>query len=295
MLYLTGFIANPSPNDNDNDDDDEEGVFQGPYPNSLLTLFYPYTLLADVVLDQPIALSDVPFFWHLHNSDEAIYKDILTKCYGLELIELNSIDAIQKAKDDLIVEKLDRFKHVVTSPFIRETSEIFNTENFGRMICFHRHPLDFDLHPALPTFERSDNWLTRMLSDVHDEDITNKEMGVAKHVIRQACLAGKIDAMHESIIRIGNHFGWTYANSMSDDDGETCIDEILYATPLSQTYLDKESEEWMAFYEENHYDCEVYELSRSTWRAQIQTIVPWEIQLSRDEDDEEDEEEEEDE
>ena len=283
-------MASPTLN---NDDDDEDELYEGVYPNSLLTLFYPYTLLSDVVLDQPIPLSDIPFFWHLHNTDEKIYKGILRKCYGLELIELDSMEAITKAKEDNIVVELDRFKHVVTSPFIREVSEIFTTDNFGRMICFHRHPLDYDLHPALPTFERKDNWLTRLLSDLHDEDLTFKEMGVAKHVIRQACLAGKIDDMKGSIIRISEHFGWKFVSSMSNEKGEACIDEILHDNPLTQTFLDKESEEWMTFYDNNNFDCEVYELARSTWRAQIQTIVPWEIQLSRDEDDDEEEEDEE--
>ena len=292
ILYLTGFTSLASPTLN-NDDDDEDELYEGVYPNSLLTLFYPYTLLSDVVLDQPIPLSDIPFFWHLHNTDEKIYKGILRKCYGLELIELDSMEAITKAKEDNIVVELDRFKHVVTSPFIREVSEIFTTDNFGRMICFHRHPLDYDLHPALPTFERKDNWLTRLLSDLHDEDLTFKEMGVAKHVIRQACLAGKIDDMKGSIIRISEHFGWKFVSSMSNEKGEACIDEILHDNPLTQTFLDKESEEWMTFYDNNNFDCEVYELARSTWRAQIQTIVPWEIQLSRDEDDDEEEEDEE--
>jgi len=38
---------------------------------------------------------------------------------------------------------------------------------------------------------------------------------------------------------------------------------------------------------QNHYDTELYELSQSTWRHQTQTIMPWQLQLSRDEDDDE--------
>eukprot|EP00552_Chaetoceros_brevis_P000561 CAMPEP_0197744454 /NCGR_PEP_ID=MMETSP1435-20131217/38805_1 /TAXON_ID=426625 /ORGANISM="Chaetoceros brevis, Strain CCMP164" /LENGTH=55 /DNA_ID=CAMNT_0043335831 /DNA_START=1 /DNA_END=165 /DNA_ORIENTATION=- len=48
---------------------------------------------------------------------------------------------------------------------------------------------------------------------------------------------------------------------------------------------------WMKFYKDNLYDCQLYEITRSVWRAQIQTIVPWAIQLSRDEYDEDDDEE----
>jgi hypothetical protein len=45
-----------------------DGKYHGRYPNSLLTLFYPFTLLRDVVLDQPVISADVPFFWHVHVS-----------------------------------------------------------------------------------------------------------------------------------------------------------------------------------------------------------------------------------
>jgi hypothetical protein len=45
-----------------------DGKYHGRYPNSLLTLFYPFTLLRDVVLDQPVDRTDVPFFWHAHVS-----------------------------------------------------------------------------------------------------------------------------------------------------------------------------------------------------------------------------------
>lgn len=46
----------------------KDGKYHGRYPNSLLTLFYPFTLLRDVVLDQPLNRTDVPFFWHVHVS-----------------------------------------------------------------------------------------------------------------------------------------------------------------------------------------------------------------------------------
>jgi hypothetical protein len=36
----------------------KDGKYHGRYPNSLLTLFYPFTLLRDVVLDQPVAPAD---------------------------------------------------------------------------------------------------------------------------------------------------------------------------------------------------------------------------------------------
>jgi len=265
--------------------------YNGRYPHSLLTLFYPYTLLRDVALDQPVGNTDIPFFWHLHNSDERVYKKILTGCYGLELIELNTVKAIQQAEELNIVKNLDRYKHVITSPFVRETSKIFTTDNFGRMLCFFRHPIDYDLHPDLPTFEKKDNWLTRLLSDWHSEELTFKELGVAKHVVRQCCLMGTLDKMKTSIVRIAKHMNWKYADGMNDGEGEKCIDDAMLEMP-AEKWGDHESDAWKSFYKQNHYDTELYELSQSTWRHQTQTIIPWELQLSRDEDDDEEEDEE---
>lgn len=264
--------------------------YNGRYPNSLLTLFYPYTMLRDIVLDQPINMTDIPFFWHVHNSDERIFKQVLTKCFGLELIELNSKESIQKAIDVELVNGLHRSTHVITSPFIRETSEIFSTDHFGRMMCFFRHPLDYDIHPALPRFPRNDNWLTRLLSNEHEKDVTFWELAIAKQVVRQTCLVGTLDKMRTSIIRIGEHFGWHYMNDMTKEQGEQCIDDAIQQGNLpEEKWIDHEGGEFKTFYKDNSMDCQLYELARSAWRHQIQTIIPWELQLSRDEDDDEEE------
>lgn len=270
----------------------EEGKYHGRYPHSLLTLFYPYTVYRDIVLDQPINMTDIPFFWHLHKSDEIIYKQVLTKCYGLQIIELDSLESIQNAVDVELVNGLNRNQHVITSPFIRETAEIFTNNHFGRMLCFFRHPLDYDLHPALPSFPMNDNWLTRLLSNVHDRDVTFKELGIAKQVVRQTCLVGTMDKMKTSIIRFQEHFGWSYKDGMSAEQGEKCIDDAMAGNVPVETWLDHEGIEFKTFYESNKMDCQLYELAQSAWRHQIQTIVPWNTQLLRDEDEDDDEEEE---
>jgi len=248
--------------------------------NSLINFFYPYTLLSDVVLDQPVRLTDIPFFWHIHKSDERILKRILTSCFGLEIIELDDPQSIQRARETDLVSTLDRHRHVITSPFIREVSEIFTTNHFARMFCFFRHPLDYDLHPGLPRFEREDNWLTRFLSNLHRGDITFRELGVAKRVVRECCVVGTINNMRSSVIRMKRYFGWEYARGMSDFGGEKCIDDALVDNP-TETFIDHESEEWDRHYEMNRFDCELYEISQSAWRAQNQTMVPYTTQLSR--------------
>ena len=149
-VLVTFQLQNANTNDDDDEDDDN---YKGRYPNSLITLFYPYTLLRDVVINQPVSESDIPYFWHLHGSDERMMKRILTSCFGLELVKLDDLDSIANAREASHVATIDRYKHVITSPHIREICSIFTVDHFARMFSFFRHPLDYDLHPALPTFE----------------------------------------------------------------------------------------------------------------------------------------------
>ena len=95
--------------------------------------------------------------------------------------------------------------------------------------------------------------------------------------------------MKYSVIRFAKHLNWDYANGMSDGEGEKCIDDALVDHP-KEKFADHESDAWLTFYEQNLLDSQLYELSQSAWRHQIQTIIPWELQLSRAEDDDEEEE-----
>ncbi|KAL7503159.1 hypothetical protein ACHAXN_000986 [Cyclotella atomus] len=292
----------------------KDGKYHGRYPNSLLTLFYPFTLLRDVVLDQPLNRTDVPFFWHVHVSDEIAVKKTLTKCYGAELIELDTIEDIEKAKKLSLVKTLSAENRlgkrtsditkqpyynqqisrpvVITSPHIRETSELFDQDNSGRMFSFYRHPIDYDVHPQLkqklPPEAGANNFLTRLLSDVHVGDLGFKELGIAKQVIRQVGVTGTRDSMAESLFRIGKYMGWvpvygmgTQESEESDDEiVKACIEEFVQSSP-DERYADHNSPEWQVFYKRNMLDCQLYEIARSTWRAQIQTIIPLTLQMER--------------
>jgi len=300
-----------------------DGKYHGRYPNSLLTLFYPFTLLRDVVLDQPIHPNDVPFFWHVHTTDEEAVKKVLTTCYGADLVELNTVEDVEKAKKLDLISSLEernrigigalnsenerlyngqrRSPLIITSPHIREVAELFDQDHFGRMFSFYRHPIDYDVHPRLkeklPPEAGANNFLTRLLSDVHSGDIGFKELGIAKQVIRQVTVTGTRDLMAESLFRTGKYFGWVPVSGTGTKDGEekddiiakSCIDNQLQAFP-GERYADHNSREWQVFYNANKMDCQLYELARSTWRAQIQTIIPLTLQKKRAGEDDEDEE-----
>jgi hypothetical protein len=68
LTPLIGAVTSQIRQTSDDGNVGDDGKYHGRYPNSLLTLFYPFTLLRDVVLDQPVNRTDVPFFWHVHVS-----------------------------------------------------------------------------------------------------------------------------------------------------------------------------------------------------------------------------------
>ena len=289
-----------------------DGKFHGRYPNSLLTLFYPFTLFRDVVLDQPVDPGDVPFFWHPHASDEVAVKAALSRCYDADIIELNTIEDVERARDVNLVSTLAsqgrigraaverdglhggqrRRPLVIASPHVREAAELFSQDNFGRTFAFYRHPIDYDVHPglrdALPPGAGADNFLTRLLSGARSGPLGYRELGTAKQVIRQTTIAGTRDLMAESLFRFGKYYGWVPVRgsgtreSIESDDAiaRACVEEAARDAP-GERYADHDSPEWRAFYEANKLDCELYEIVRSTWRAQIQTIIPLTLQKRR--------------
>ena len=180
---------------------------------------------------------------------------------------------------------------VIASPHVREAAELFSQENFGRTFAFYRHPIDYVVHPGAswtrsPPGAGADNFLTRLLSDARSGPLGYKELGTAKQVIRQTTIAGTRDLMAESLFLFGKYYGWDpvhgsgTSESIESDDAiaRACVNEAARDAP-GERYADHDSPELCAFYEANKLDCELYEIARSTWRAQIQTggLPPWRV------------------
>lgn len=282
--------------------------YAGRLPNSLLTVNYPYTLMRGVVQEQPVTPeTDVPFFWHPHKRDRRIVKNAVTSCYGVEVIELETLDAINKAKEvDLAARPGGNF--ALTSPYLREVAELFSPAHLGRASCYFRHPLDYDLFDHRPTYELKDNWLVRFLLNDGTTVLDFRELGkcrerrmlyldtklsyiccltgFAKQIVREVCVASPMDKIAVTIKRYADYMGWELKGS------EDCVEDAVEAEEVEPKILDHHSEEWQEFYKDNKYDCQLYEFSQQTWRAQIQTIIPLSLQLKRAKGSEEEEEEE---
>uniref|UniRef100_A0A6U1NTU9 Uncharacterized protein n=1 Tax=Cyclophora tenuis TaxID=216820 RepID=A0A6U1NTU9_CYCTE len=259
--------------------------FEGSLPNSLLTLNYPYTLMRSVVMEQPVADSDVPFFWHPHKSDEKILDKVLTNCYGVETIKLDSKKNIQQAKDVKIASRNNK-KSAILSPFFPEAIEVLTPDNLGRAVCLFRHPLDYDFHSDLlnksqeedkNSQKKTDNYLIRYIFNHFQGSVGFKELGDAKQLVRDVCVVSNMDKTTESIERAAAYFGW----ALTEGSTESCVKDIVDAIKPTERYVDHDTPEWEKFYRDYKFDCQLYEFTQQAWRAQIQTIVPLALQQQR--------------
>ena len=248
--------------------------FNGRLPHSLLTLHYPYTLLRGVVSEQPVEDSDVPFFWTPHKIDAELVQKIVSNCYGIETSLLDTLETIEKAKAVNLASRMGG-KFAVVSPYLREVAEVFTPEHLGRTTCLFRHPLDYDLHDQLTSYEQEDNWMVRFLLNDGRSILGFKELGDAKQIVRDVCVVVTVDKLAESIIRAADYYGWELQGQPD------CVEGSLTDADTNERIVDHESEEWQRFYEKNRFDCQVYELAQQAWRAQIQTIIPRTLQLQR--------------
>jgi hypothetical protein len=255
----------------------KSGHYKGNLPNSLLTIDYPYRLFKNVVMDQPVEATDVPFLWHPHKSDERIVQKVLSTCYGIEVIDLDTLESIKKARE-VHLSKRNAKNFAISSPFLREAAEVFSVDHMGRAACFFRHPLDYDFHASLDqngVLSVPDNALVRFMLGDKTGNLGLRQLALAKQVVRNVCVVSTIDKLDESIKRIASYFGWELQAT------ETCVDDIVSTENPEEKYADHESSEWQSFYNTNSYDCQLYALAQSSWRAQIQTIVPLELQVER--------------
>ena len=89
-----------------------------------------------------------------------------------------------------------------------------------------------------------------------------------------------ISCQKHSFVLRSTSVGFLFGEENDDAIAKACIENIV-KTVQGERYADHNSPEWQVFYNANQMDCQLYELARSTWRAQIQTIIPLTVQKVR--------------
>lgn len=110
------------------------------FAKQFVNMNYPYTLPRGVVSEQLVERSDVPFFWHPHKLDERIVQKVLSNCYGIETIQLNSLDATSKAKSANLPSwnKASQSGVVLRCSFKNQDNPKAESEGFVYVLTFER-------------------------------------------------------------------------------------------------------------------------------------------------------------
>jgi len=222
-----------------------------------------YHLLSDVNIDNNVAPKpkDIPFFWHIPRSGGATMTQILSECLKLTLasdagarhnghendstikvltlgknnakfvnVDTSSIEGINHAKKLRLSSSNIPNMIIISTRLYEVSSNIFTTENKGRMFTFLRHPIQraaslfyytqdtnwrrhhvkqFENINILEYFKSGlgeNNWMTRFLSNTFKRDLTNDDLDIAKEVLRRKCLIGLLSQKADSFDRMQQYF-----------------------------------------------------------------------------------------
>lgn len=158
-------------------------------------------------------------------ADASDNLSVLSDTEGNHFVNVNTYaaDGIVHAKD-LNLATFPRLD-LIASPFIYDISEhILSSDYRGRCFTILRHPVDraissfYDSHATLSEeteiedYVDSDrlapNWMTRVLSNTLEDELTTTHLEIAKHVLEDRCIVGLLRSKGESMRRIENYFGW---------------------------------------------------------------------------------------
>mmetsp|Transcript_5803 Transcript_5803/g.9158 ORF Transcript_5803/g.9158 Transcript_5803/m.9158 type:complete len:385 (-) Transcript_5803:1857-3011(-) len=165
-------------------------------------------------------------------SDVSDKISIISDLEGNQYINVDTYTAkgLEHAKD-LSLTTFPRVDLIAT-PLIYDVSEqILSNDYRGRCFTLMRHPVDrevsfFHTHKAvlfegmtIDDYAESDslqpNWMTRVLSNTLEDELTTNDLEIAKHVLQERCVVGLLRSKGESMRRIEAYFGWKLDGEVS--------------------------------------------------------------------------------
>jgi len=243
--------------------------------------------------------SDVPFLLQIpHTSSETLH-DIMTQCYGLVGKHYDSIEQLERARRENVVDSYyvsshDRparmFKHFgerfhfLSTQHYQEGAALLTMKHRGRVILMLRHPVDIteDMYYSRPGTTRGDidgligyvnsteyydNWMTRMLANVPGHvPVTEDHYRTARQILENKFLIGMTSDIAETVQkRLKLYFGW---KELPEERG--C--EIKYikraVMNLPSATLEWGSHWWRHVRAINHYDHKLFVRAQHTFGNQ---------------------------
>jgi len=179
---------------------------------------------------------------------------------------------------------------VVFSPRFNETKYLFNKGNQGRMFALFRNPIqrsanmyhyfstakwDPMYNPQLTKISLEEyavsnymetNYMTRILLNKPGGRLTQRDVEIAKEIVRHKCLVGIFEQLQESIERFEHYFGW----SRSGQETKNCKERVLAQGTRKYGFMDvpENSQAWNLLYQQNIFDMELYNFAKSVFQYQ---------------------------
>ncbi|KAL7540245.1 hypothetical protein ACHAXR_009968 [Thalassiosira sp. AJA248-18] len=189
---------------------------------------------------------------------------------------------------------------VVISPLLHEASTLFTPTRRGRMFTIFRHPVERAAslfyfiqetqwkQPATRNDQFADisiekfynkgfaenNWMTRFLTnELTKGELTEKDLTIAKEVLRQKCLVGLLEEKGETFERVQKYFGWKPKNEEEQD----CLEKKLeWAWPMKHKHpeIAESTRAWRLIEKANKFDLELYEYAQELFAQQGELLFP---------------------
>jgi hypothetical protein len=236
-----------------------------PIGTNLPSAFANNDIFSDVD-DLPLEYLDTPIFWHIPRSAGTSMKSIFSSCLGKVIatevggldehrlddrivtikkpnglfvnVDLYTVEGITRAKNLGLVQS--NLAEAMFTPFIHESSVLFDKNHRGRLFTIMRHPVDriislyyflriYDNNikkQSIDEFVRSSgqNWMVRTLTGTMTGPIDQAHLHAAKEMLRRKFLVGTLEKKTESFRRFEEYFKWNVPSPRSDN----CKNDIFY-------------------------------------------------------------------
>ena len=217
-------------------------------------------------------------------------------------VNFGFLDGIEKASR-LHMAESGLVDVAVTSYFHPAINDVFTTDHSGRMFAMFRHPVqrlvsDF-YYQQIASWEatyderiqsmtlleyatehHTDNWMVRMLANVHGKHVTANDLHFAKHVIKNKCLVLLMEEFDESVDRLLTYMNWQAHIDPSHIDPVTndnkCLDAFEHRTPSNKNEhpdIEPGSEEWETLKGKNEYDIILYHYAKSLFENEQKELI----------------------
>jgi len=189
---------------------------------------------------------------------------------------------------------------VAATSHVHPGVEVFTRNNPARMFSIFRHPVTRMISAfhyskvahwettyredmkelTVAEYTRNpkysvDNWMTRMLADVHGEELDDDDLEYAKQVLRERVFVLLLDDIAEGVDRLLTYLDW-HGLVEENPQGTKCIDAFVRRTPANQNKhepVEAGSAEWQMFENVNRYDLQLYWYAQDLYHGEQKAMM----------------------